>query len=64
MQLSDRLGRLYGGVIYDALSFDFRWSRPFVVEPGFKPVWPMPPGEGLCGSAYLQMDPMKSEYGD
>lgn len=52
MQLSNRLGRLYGGVIYDAMSFDLRWPRPFVVEPEIKPVWPMPPGEVLCGPAF------------
>ena len=52
MHLEERFGRLYGGVIYDAMRFDIRWSRPFVLDHAIKPAWPSSAGEVLFGPAF------------
>jgi regulator of RNase E activity RraA len=51
MDLHDRFRRLYLGVVYDALRFDLRFDRAFVVHRVLKPLGPLP-GGSLFGAAF------------
>jgi regulator of RNase E activity RraA len=52
MHLRERFGRLYAGVVYDAMRFDVEWPRPFVLAAGIKPAWKLQPGDVLFGPAF------------
>jgi regulator of RNase E activity RraA len=52
MDLHARYARLYLGVVYDALRFDVKLGRPFVVHRAVKPIWEQRPGEVLFGHAF------------
>jgi regulator of RNase E activity RraA len=49
MDLHQRYARLYLGVVYDAMRFDLRVDRAFVVHRALKPTWP---GDALFGPAF------------
>lgn len=69
--LTRRYGKLYAGVVYDAMAFDLKLKRPFVVSRHVKPLWRMrrplvgpaftclgrrvPPGGSLCDTVRLEM---------
>jgi len=42
MTLKERYEKLYGGVIYDTMYHDIRYSKPFVLDQGIKPAWNLP----------------------
>ena len=60
MTPSERLGRLYAGVIYDAMTFDLAYRHPFVLHPAIRPAWP--PGDtAVCGPAFTcRGEPVRS----
>ena len=41
MTLSERYGRLYAGVIYDAMTFDLGVRHPFVIHHEIRSAWPI-----------------------
>jgi regulator of RNase E activity RraA len=49
-ELARRFRALYAGVVYDAVRFDLRWDRPFVVDRALAPCWPAG-GRTLFGHA-------------
>ncbi|HEX4457399.1 MAG TPA: RraA family protein [Polyangia bacterium] len=52
MNLHDRYAKLYLGVVYDALRFDIKLDRAFVVHRDVKPTYALAPGEVLFGPAF------------
>src|SRR5579859_203134 len=50
--LRQRFEKLYNGVIYDAMCFDIKYSRPFVVDKAIKPAWKLQCGQVLFGHAF------------
>lgn len=51
-QLRERFGRLYAGVVYDAMRFDLHHRHPFVVDHRIKPAWPLPAQHVLFGPTF------------
>lgn len=51
MTLAERYQRLYAGLVYDAMQFDLRTSRPFVVHHSIRPAWPAGQ-QVMCGPAF------------
>ena len=49
MDLHRRYARLYLGVVYDAMRFDLKVDRAFVVHRDLKPTWP---GDTVFGTAF------------
>ncbi len=47
-----RYARLYAGLVYDAMRFDVRHKRAFVVDANIKPAWRLPPGRVVFGHAF------------
>jgi 4-hydroxy-4-methyl-2-oxoglutarate aldolase len=52
MNLHQRFARLYLGVVYDAMRFDLKVDRAFVVHRSIKPSWPQAPSQSLFGPAF------------
>lgn len=52
MTLHDRFAKLYLGVVYDALRFDVKIDRTFVVHRDIKPTYALKPSEVLFGPAF------------
>jgi 4-hydroxy-4-methyl-2-oxoglutarate aldolase len=52
MDFHRRFSRLYLGVVYDAMRFDLRVDRAFVVHRAIKPSWPLGPEDVLFGQAF------------
>ena len=50
--LQQRYAGLYAGLIYDAMRFDVRYKRSFVVHASLKPAWRLAPGQVLFGHAF------------
>lgn len=50
--LRQRYSELYAGLVYDAMRFDVRHKRPFVVHASIKPVAPLGESEVLFGHAF------------
>lgn len=50
--LRQRFEKLYSGVIYDAMCFDFEYSKPFVVDKAIKPAWKLQSGQVLFGHTF------------
>ena len=51
MTLAQRYQRLYAGLVYDAMQFDLRVARPFVIHHALKPAWPVGQ-QVMCGPAF------------
>lgn len=49
-ELSQRFSRLYAGVVYDAMRFDLRHKKAFVLHAAIKPAWPF--RQVVCGPAF------------
>lgn len=52
MNLKERYEKLYCGVIYDAICFDIKYSKQFVVDKTIKPVWKLLDRQVLFGHAF------------
>lgn len=52
MDLKTRFEKLYCGIIYDAMNFDLKYSKPFVVDKGIKPAWKLHNGQVLFGHVF------------
>jgi 4-hydroxy-4-methyl-2-oxoglutarate aldolase len=52
VDLYRRYARLYLGLVYDALRFDLKVDRAFVVHRAIKPTWTPGPDESLFGPAF------------
>lgn len=51
MTLQNRFQRLYAGLVYDAIQFDLKLARPFVVHHCVRAAWPI--GQHVvCGPAF------------
>ena len=50
-ELHRRFALLYGGLVYDAMRFDLRLSKPFVLDSRIKPAWRLPERHVLFGPA-------------
>lgn len=51
-KLHDRYKKLYCGVVYDAMCFDIKYSKPFVVHKSIKPAWKIRDEQVLFGHAF------------
>ena len=52
MDLRSRFEKLYCGVIYDALTFDIKYPKPFVVDKAIIPQWDRENSQVLFGHAF------------
>lgn len=52
MNLKEKYEKLYCGVIYDAMYFDIKYSKPFVVNKAIKPIWKLLDKQVLFGHAF------------
>ena len=50
--LAKRYAKLYCGVVYDALCFDIKYDKPYVVHRDIKPAWKAPFQGVLFGHAF------------
>lgn len=50
MTLKERYEKLYGGVIYDTMHHDIKYSQPYVLDQSIKPAWKM--NKPLFGHAF------------